>query len=57
VEVCAKFGGDWSGGLRMKEGHRYIGTVSFIDIDCQITKPNFVIFFLKKHAFFIEMFQ
>jgi len=20
VEVCAKFGGDWSGGLRVKEG-------------------------------------
>jgi len=23
VEVCAKFGGDWSSGLRVKEGHRY----------------------------------
>jgi len=21
-EICAKFGGDWPGGSRMKEGHR-----------------------------------
>jgi len=36
-EVCAKFGGDWSGGSCVKEGHRYIGTqvqtVTFIYID------------------------
>jgi len=24
VEVCAKFGGDWSGGSLVKEGNRYI---------------------------------
>jgi len=24
VEVCAKFGGDWSSGLHLKDGHRYI---------------------------------
>jgi len=23
VQVCAKFGGDWSGGLLVKEEHRY----------------------------------
>jgi len=23
VEVCTKFGGDWSYGSRVKEGHRY----------------------------------
>jgi len=23
VEVCAKFGGDWSGGSGVKRGHRY----------------------------------
>jgi len=23
VEVCTKFGGDWCGGWRVKEGHRY----------------------------------
>jgi len=33
VEVCAKFGGDWFGGLRVKEGHRYLQTVCFIYID------------------------
>jgi len=33
VEICAKFGGGWSSGLHMKEGHRYIQTVCFIFID------------------------
>jgi len=27
-EVCAKFGGDWSGGWGVKRGHRYIVTNS-----------------------------
>jgi len=31
VEVCAKFGGDWSGGSCTKEGHRYKQSF-FIDI-------------------------
>jgi len=31
-EVCAKFGGDWSGGSGVKEGHRYIGTNSLFFI-------------------------
>jgi len=32
VEICAKFGGDWSGGSGVKEGHRYIGTNSLFYI-------------------------
>jgi len=30
VEVCAKFGGDWSGGLRLKEGHRHKKSVLYV---------------------------
>jgi len=33
VEVCTKFGADWSGGSRVKEGDRYIVTVCFVNID------------------------
>jgi len=37
VEVCAKFGGDWSGGSRVNEGHRkahkYKQSVLYICID------------------------
>jgi len=32
VEVCSKFGGDWSGGSHVKEVHRYKGTNSLFYI-------------------------
>jgi len=32
VEVCAKFGRDWSRGLPVKEGHRYKQSVLYIEI-------------------------
>jgi len=32
VEVCSKFGGDWSGGSRVKEGYRYEGSNSLLYI-------------------------
>jgi len=31
MEVCAKFGGDWSGGSLVKEGHTYIQSVIYMD--------------------------
>jgi len=29
-KVCAKFGGDWSGGSLVKEGHRYKQSLLYI---------------------------
>jgi len=36
AEVCPKFGGDWSGRLSVKRGHRYKQSLLYIDILAEV---------------------